>query len=125
MVEIVEQLLVPIRLSVGEDEIVPGDIISLSYDNRDVSCILSTSRNPFGMVVGPPDKWGRVPVLCSMAIVKVSNYDTSETYDAGDLLYSNEVGRLTKKKSQDHSLLLGHVLLPPSADDSIMEINWI
>ena len=125
MVEIVEQLLEPIRLSVGRNEIVPGDIVSLSYDDDSVSCILSNSRNPFGMVVGPPDEWGRVPVLCGMAIVKVNNYDISETYDVGDFLYSNESGQLTNKKCEDNSLLLGRVLLPPSEGDVSMEINWI
>tara|TARA_Y100000310_G_C20556410_1_gene750760 strand:+ start:357 stop:731 length:375 start_codon:yes stop_codon:yes gene_type:complete len=124
MVEIVEQLLEPIRLSAGDD-IVLGDIISLSYDDAGVSCALSNSRNPFGMVVGPSNRWGMVPVLCGMAIVKVSNYDISETYDAGDLLYSNETGQLTNKKCQDNSLLLGHVLEPPSDENPSMEINWI
>jgi len=125
MVEIVEQLMEPIRLSVGRNEIVPGDIISLSYKDAEVSCQLSDSRNPFGMVVGPPDEWGRVPILCGMAIVKVNNYDISETYDVGDLLYSNESGRLTNKKCEDNSLLLGHVLSPPSEGNASMEINWI
>lgn len=124
MVEIVEQLLEPIRLPAGF-EVFPGDIISLSYDDDSVSCVLSNSRNPFGMVVGPPDEWGRVPVLCGLAIVKVDIYDISEKYDAGDLLYSNEAGRLTNKKCEDNSLLLGHVLTPPSDGDSSMEINWI
>lgn len=124
VVEIIEQLLGPIRLLAGLD-ILLGDIIRLSYSGNEVSCKLSNSRNPFGMVVGPPDQWGRVLILYSMAIMKTNNYDLAEKYEAGDLLYSNEFGKLTKKKSQDHSLLLGHVVSPPSEDNSSMEINWI
>ena len=125
MVEIVEQLWEPIRFTVGRDELSPGDIISLFYDDNGVCCILSNSRNPFGMVVGAPDEWGRVPILCGMAILKVDKYDMTEKYKVGDLLFSDERGVLTNKKYQDNSLLLGHVLLPATNGDSSMEINWI
>ncbi len=124
MVEIVEYLLEPIRLFAASN-IVIGDIVTLSYDEDNIYCKLSDSRNPFGMVVGPRDEWGMMPILCNMAIVKLSNYDASEAYSVGDLLYSNEVGKLTNKKCQDHSLLLGCVLKPPSDDNSLIEINWI
>jgi len=124
MVEIVEQLLGTIKLSAGIG-VFTGDIISLSYDSDEVSCILSNSRNPFGMVVGPPDEWGRVPVLCSMAIVKINNYDISVKYGVGDLLYSNEFGKLTNKKQEEGSLLLGQVLALPFDGEPAMEINWI
>ena len=124
MVEIIEQLSEPIRLFAGND-IVIGDIIALSYDNDTVSCKLSNSRNAFGMVIGRHDRWGMVPILYNMAIVRVDNYDTSEKYEVGDFLYSSDEGQLTNKKCKDDSILLGRVLDPPSAENPIMEINWI
>lgn len=124
MVEIIEQLTEPIRLFAGND-IITGDIVALSYDSDNVYCTLSNSRNPFGMVVGPRDRWGMVPILCNMAILKVDNYVTSERYEVGDFLYSNDEGQLTNKKCQENSILLGHVLEPPSAENPAMEINWI
>ena len=124
MVEIIEQLSESIRLFAALD-IVAGDIIALAYDEDNIYCTLSNSLNPFGMVVGPRDKWGMVPILYDMAILKVDSYDISDTYEVGDLLYSNEFGKLTNQKCHENSLLLGHVVEPPASKSRPMEINWI
>jgi len=125
MFEIIEQLGRTIRLPISEDiEVSPGHIISLLYGDG-VCCILSNSRNPFGMVAGPIDNHGLVPVLYDTAILKTSNFDKDEDYNPGDFLYSSDNGTLTSRKCKDDSLLLGQVLDCPSDDKEYIEINWI
>ena len=125
MVQIIEQLLDPMRISAGTSGVSLGDIVGISYDDFGVSCKLSNSRNPFGIVVGLPNEYGQVLVLCGMDIIKINNYDLTKNYKVGDLLYSNDIGKLTNGKCEDGSLLLGHVLELPSELGSWMEINWI
>jgi hypothetical protein len=124
LIEIVEQLLGPIKVF-ADDNISLGDIVSLDYSGNGVSCKLSNSLSPFGIVVGERDEWGQVLIMCNTSVLKTDNYDSSFTYRPGDFIYSSEAGRLTNCKSQENSLLLGHVLSAPQKDDSVLEINWI
>ena len=124
MIEIVEQLLDPIRI-LATSNLMIGSIITLSYNKDDVYCTLSNSLNPLGIVVGSYDQWGMVPILCDMAIIKLDTYEKAEDYNIGDSLYSNNFGQLTKNKYHNNSLLLGHIINPPSKDNPVMEINWI
>ena len=77
------------------------------------------------MVVGYPDQFKLILIMCDMAIIKTDNYDVSKIYNIGDSLYSSERGQLTNEKYDENSLLLGHVLRPTSKENSLMEISWI
>ena len=122
MLEIIENILEPIRLP-GSHKLEVGNVVSISYDDN-FQCVLGNSLKPFGIMVGPADKWGQILVLNSMAILRLDKYE-SDSFQSGDFLYCSNKGLLTKYKLHENSLMLGRVLDPPNALNLGMEISWI
>ncbi len=127
MFEIVEQLASPIKLPAQKGTIfVPGHIIKLIRTPDDVFCTLSDCKNAFGIVTGPIDDLGFVPVLTSgSAIILTDSFEETLGYIPGALIYSNNFGLITTRKIEKHAILLAYVIAANTNGREHIEIHWI
>lgn len=127
MFEIVEQLAGPIKLPAQKGEkFVPGHIIKLIRTPDEVFCTLGSCTNVFGIVTGPIDDLGFVPVLTSgAAIILTDNFEETLKYIPGALIYSNNSGLITTRKIEEHALLLAYVIAGNTRGREHIEIHWI
>ena len=86
MIEIIEQVGDPIRLPAYRD-FLPGHIVKLVRTPTSVYCSLSDSINAFGIVIGPPDEFGLIPILCgSASIIKTDKFEVDGEYLVGSFI---------------------------------------
>lgn len=104
----------------------PGQIVKLVRTNNDVYCSLSNSIQPFGVVMGQPDRFGMIPILYNSAsLLKTDNFDIEQDYSMGSLVYSSEMGIFTSEKCRSNSVPIAYVETELIAGDKVLEIRWI
>lgn len=114
----------PIRLFAVEGfKYEAGRVIDLVEHNNNPSCIPSDGHKPFGIVAGPPDKYGMVSVWYDTMTCQTDRFELSVTYEPKDLLYVSERGLLTTEKIYSDSHLVGKVLV--SMDQDYLEFDWV
>ncbi len=126
-VEIVETVGTgPIRFLTDKlSKIEIGSIIELTEIDGNPCCKLSNGEKPFGIVTEVNGPYGMVTFYFDTMILRSKNFDHQHAYLPGDLVYSNETGKLTTKKPHENAHLIGHVVLGAGADRDFVEINWI
>ena len=127
MFEIVEQLASPIKLPAEKGaSFRSGHIVKLIRTPNDVFCTLGDCANAFGIVTGPVDDLGFVPVLSAgAAIILMDLFEETLEYFPGALIYSNNEGLITTRKIEENSILLAYVIAANTRGRDHIEINWI
>lgn len=126
MIEVIEYADGPIKFPANKDiSIRPGNIVSLTRTSNNLFCTLSGPTNAFGIVTGPIDDLGFIPVLSGPAIVITDLFEETLEYNPGALIYSNQDGLITTRKIDDNSLLLAYVIAGNTSSRNYIEIHWI
>ena len=127
MFEIVEQLASPIKLPAKKGAYFePGHIVKLVRTPEEVFCSLADCKCAFGIVTGPIDEIGFVPVLSTgAAIILTDFFEETLGYFPGALIYSNNDGVITTRKIEENSVLLAYVIAGNTNGREHIEINWI
>ena len=125
MFKIIDVVGDPLRLPTNNDKLELGHIVSIETNDDGVFFVLSNSRNPFGVVAENDGYTGLLSVFCSMIIFQTDKFELDQTYNRGDLLYSNDYGIFTTRKENDNALLLGTVNDGQLKSESYIEISLI
>ena len=90
------------------------------------TCTVSDGSRPFGIISKIKGPYGMVSILLDTMILQTDNYDKrAGKYVPGAPLYVSKKGKLTTKKIHDDSIMVGHVISGPDANQRYIELNWI
>lgn len=90
------------------------------------SCTISDGSRPFGIISKIKGPYGMVSMLVDTMILRTDKYEKKVgLYESGSPLYVSNKGKLTIKKNNESSILVGHVISGPTDDQKYIELNWI
>lgn len=108
-----------VKLKVG----LVGQIIEL---DGIPTCTISDGSAPFGIISKIKGPYGMVSILLDTMILRTDSYEKrAGKYEPGAILYVSKKGKLTTKKTHENSIMVGHVISGPDANQRYIELNWI
>jgi len=89
-------------------------------------CTLSDGSRPFGIISKIKGPYGMVSILLNTMILRTDKYEKrAGKYESGNPLYVSKKGKLTMKKPEDTSIMVGYVISGPCQDQKYIELSWI
>lgn len=90
------------------------------------SCTVSDGSRPFGIISKINGPHGMISMLIDTMILRTDKYEKrAGKYESGNPLYVSSNGKLTIKKNNESSILVGHVISGPTNTQKYIELNWI
>jgi len=88
--------------------------------------IVEVDGIPFGIISKIKGPYGMVSILLNTMILRTDKYEKrAGKYESGNPLYVSKKGKLTMKKPEDTSIMVGYVISGPCQDQKYIELSWI
>lgn len=88
-------------------------------------CTVSDGTRPFGVIAEINCKYGLVSMWFETMILCTDKFEKrGENYLPGTSLYVSKRGKLSTRKINENSQLVGHVISGPSDKHGYLELNW-
>lgn len=117
----------PVRLKPAQNVKLKVGLVGQIVESDGIpTCTISDGSRPFGIISKIKGPYGMVSILLDTMVLRTDSYEKrAGRYEPGAPLYVSKNGKLTVKKIHDDSIMVGHVISGPDANQRYIELNWI